>query len=64
MLYKQEETLRLDYIMQNIYNFVAHNFSSLTDQALNIPFPEIICCLKAIQKMKFYLRTCFCESKG
>ena len=29
-----------------------------------MPFPEIIFCFSEIQEMKFYLRTCFMDSKG
>ena len=37
------------YDAASFYDWVAHNFSSLIDQAFNIPFPGIICYLKSIQ---------------
>ena len=52
------------YGAANCYDCVAHRFDSFTDQTFDMLFLEIICCLKAIQEMKSYLRTGFCYPKG
>ena len=52
------------YDAENFYYCIAHNIASLTDQAFDVTFPEIIFCLKSIQEMKFYLRMVFGVSKG
>ena len=40
-----------------------HNLDSLTDQHFDMPFPEVIFCLKEVQEMKFYLKPGFGYSK-
>ena len=64
MLDKKNNSTLGSYDAENFYDCVEHNFASLTDQDFNIPLPEIICCLKAIQEMKFYLRMSFGDPKG
>ena len=39
------------YDTEKIYECVAHNFLSLTDQAFDVPLSEIVYCLKSIQEM-------------
>ena len=51
------------YDADNFYYCAAHNFASPVDQDLDIPLTSIICCLKEIQEMKFYLRIGFGDSK-
>ena len=47
------------YDAEKFYDCEAHNLASLTDQDFDILFPVIIFCLKAIQEMKFYIKTVF-----
>ena len=57
-------TVLVYYDTSSCYDYSEHNVSSLTDEALYIPLTAIICCLKLIQEIKFYLRNYFGDSKG
>ena len=64
VIHKRRDYALESHEAENLYDFVLSNFSSLNYQAINISSPVIICCLKEIKQMEFYLRTGFGESKG
>ena len=57
-------TVLVYYDTSSCYEYSEHSVSSLTYQALYITLTALICCLKLIQEIKFYLRTYFGDSKG
>ena len=60
MVEKQEVTLWSDVMIQKVSMTAWYtNLNSLINQAFGMPLPVIICCLKAIKKMKFHLGTVF-----
>ena len=50
------------YDAQSCYDRVVHSFTSMVCQAVGVPQNTIDCMLKAIQKMRYYVRTAFGDS--
>lgn len=50
------------YDAQSCYDRVVHSFTSMVCQAVGVPQYTIDCMLRAIQKMRYYVRTAFGDS--